>query len=335
MRELISIQTGILRRLTLAVILGVVAGSGAAGEEGFPERGVPEKGGAEKPRTESTGTESSGTEGEVSPSSTSSIRLTGQEALKRASAVWRRSFKKPGPEKQALVMEAIAAYRKILADYSSEPDTASLAALRAGDLCRGLAQRAEALELYEKVLTLAGPAKHGARAQLEIAHLLRRAKRPEEASKGYREVVRKFPKETNMASQALLWLGKLALQAGDRDRARGVLREFLQGYERPAKRLVQAYDLLAQTHLDAGEVKEARQVIQECRDRFAAASSSERKVDRDLVAAIAGMKSTKRIEEMPEMPKGASETETATLGAPGSEAAEKRGEGGTEGGGNE
>jgi tetratricopeptide (TPR) repeat protein len=222
-------------------------------------------------------------------------RISGEEALKRAYAIRKRSFGKEGEDKRSILLEAVAAYRTILTRHADEPRTAAAAALRAGDLCRGLGRLEEAFDLYGKAVAIPEAGESAARALLEIAHLLRRAERVEEAVQTYRDVGSRFPEEGNAVSQALLWVGKIEHERRNLDAARAAWTELVTRFDEPETRVVSAYDFLASSHIDEGNETRAREVLEECSRRFAERASGESRRARDLARALARMRSRARL----------------------------------------
>ncbi len=237
-------------------------------------------------------------EGEAGSTPVKKERITGKEALKKAYAVRRLSFNTEGDEKRSRILDAIEAYKSILTSHADDPATASTAALRAADLCRGIKKTDEAYRLYESVLQYSGIKKNGARALSEMAHIQRRASRLDDALELFRQVGDRFPDESSEVSKGLMWIGKIHEQRREIDLARKAWREAMTRCEDPKKTLVQIYDLLGQSFLQTNEISEARLTVDECRKRFDSCFESDKKKDKDVARAIEKMKSATRLKEL-------------------------------------
>lgn len=193
-----------------------------------------------------------------------------EQLLDRAGQIRRQSFKKSGEEKRKILEDAISAYGVVAERHAQDERSCAEAAFRIGELQRSLGDTAAAAAAFELAASRGKAApRFASRAQNELAHILRRAGKPNEAIAAYRRVLDEYPNEEGEGAKALTWIGRIQERAGDGAAARSTWMSIAEKTPTQAVAAVRAADLAALSLLKAGNKDDARNVIDAVRKRFA------------------------------------------------------------------
>ncbi len=217
--------------------------------------------------------------------------------MKAAYAVKKQSHKKEGDEKQRILLAAVEEYRKVLSMFPDDREQGALATFRIGEIHRTLRDTEAATRAFQAVLTFDEQHKTVARAFLELGHLARRDKRIDAAVQLYEQVVRQCPEVRDQGARALTWIAKCKLTQKFFDEARQPLRTIIDDYTDETKTALSAYDLLAKTYIDEGNLKMAAEILGQCRERYERLEASGDKAYLGIGDRIAKLKSWKKLEE--------------------------------------
>lgn len=207
---------------------------------------------------------------EAGKAATAKAAESAEQVLDRAGQIRRQSFKKTGEEKRKILEEAIATYGAVSVQFAQDERACAEAAFRIGELQRSLGDTAAAAAAFEQAAARGKAApRFAARAQNELAHILRRAGKPNEAIAAYRRVLDEFPHEETEGAKSLTWIGRVQERAGDGASARSTWLSIADKTPTQAVAAVRAADLAALSLLKAGNKDDARKVIEAVRKRFA------------------------------------------------------------------
>lgn len=220
-----------------------------------------------------------------------------KEQMKAAYAVKKQSHKKEGEEKRRILLAAVEEYRKVLSMFPEDREQGALATFRIGEIHRTLRDTDAATRAFQAVLTFEDQHNTVARAFLELGHLARRDKRIDAAVQLYEQVVRQCPDVRDQGARALTWIAKCKLTQKFFDEARQPLRTIIDDYTDETKTTLSAYDLLAKTYIDEGNLKMAAEILTQCRQRFEQLEASGDKAYLGIGDRIAKLKSWKKLEE--------------------------------------
>ncbi len=221
-------------------------------------------------------------------------------ALKHAASLRREARGQEIEQKHAVYRRMAEAYEGILDRFAEESVVRVEARFRLAELNRLLGEIERATELYEQVTTEESAQAFGARARLEIGHLYRRAKQWRTAEEHYARVWKEHIDQTVYGARAMIWAGKCAAQDDRMDEARSQWREVTNRYGAHFAQVIQAFDALADSQLDAKDRAGAEAVIAECerwveavgspdsKEREAARKSFEKMSTRKRLAKISG-----------------------------------------------
>jgi tetratricopeptide (TPR) repeat protein len=183
----------------------------------------------------------------------------GRAALAAAKALAGRTRGLAGNERLAALQAAATAYDRALAEFGAEPAVAGAAAFAGAELWR----QHGSLALAEKDFLLAaeidGP-RFGQRALLAAADLQRRLKRPEEAMVTFAKAATVEP-GTARAQEARLGQARVLKAMGRLDEAITACQAALESAH-PGKQTIDAADLLAQAHVQKGDLEAAERAIE-------------------------------------------------------------------------
>ncbi len=188
--------------------------------------------------------------------------------LKLAVSTQRKSIRKQGEERKAILAEAIAAYAKVKEYFPQDHRQCATAALRIGDLHRSLKEADRAIAAYNEALQYAEETRTGARALEQIGHVQRRSKRIDEAMASYRAVADRFAAEASVAARSLVWAAKCQLAKKDVAGGRQTLRSVIERFPEESGAVVDAFDLIGTSLVDEKKIAEAEAVLKECREMF-------------------------------------------------------------------
>ncbi len=173
----------------------------------------------------------------------------------------RRAIRGKGVARREGAEIAAAAYEAVLSHFPDAKSETSTAAFRLGELRRQLGDLEAAKKAFAQVVAIGGDRRLSARAVLETAHVLRRAKELGKAMDAYRRVATDFADEAPTRDDALYWIGSLHAQAKDLGKAREAWQAVADRGADPLDR-VRAFDRIARTWIQQDDLKEAARTIE-------------------------------------------------------------------------
>lgn len=191
----------------------------------------------------------------------------GRQALVAAAAERKAAYALEGQVREAALLSAAQTFGVVADDEQMPDEIRSEGAFRAGELLRAREKVEDAVRRFAQAVVLGrrqdqGPARtFAARAQLELAHVARRANMDSEALAAYAEVVVTYPDQPRQQSQAVSWRARLLTRAervGDVPAEAAILAALM---ETDALEAIRCADDLAQTLSDAGRPELARAVL--------------------------------------------------------------------------
>jgi tetratricopeptide (TPR) repeat protein len=171
-----------------------------------------------------------------------------------------------GDERGAARERTVEAYRSVLRHWPEARAACAEAGFRAGELLRAARRDAEALEAFGQAAARGG--RFGTRAVLEIGHVHRRAGRWSQALERYLELAQDDLADAGTRDDASLWAGRVHALEGRTEDARRVWRTLTRTAQDPVDR-VDAWDELALTWVEAGDLEAAAGVLEQCRAALA------------------------------------------------------------------
>lgn len=197
--------------------------------------------------------------GERAPRMSSAARQ-----LAYARALQRALRGREGESAERIRERAVEAYRAVRLHHPEARLAGAEGAFRAGELLRavGHASRARAEFVVARARGAGSP--FAARAGLEIGHLERREGRGRLALDAYLAVAADEKAKGAYRDDAWLWAGRTWQLLECIDDARRAWRTVAEGGADPLDRIL-AYDHLAQSWIDVGDLEAAAAVLEECR----------------------------------------------------------------------
>lgn len=219
-----------------------------------------------------------------------------ERLLADAKQTRRSAHKKTGEEKRRILEQTVAAYRLLVEHHDDQGDLCAEASFRIGEIERSLGDALAARAAFEAVTARSGDApRFAARATNELGHLARRAGDLEAALAGYRRVAEQFPNEDGEAVKGLTWAGKMLVALDRPDEARKLWLSLPDSHPSEPVAAVRAADLAALSHIDAGNMIEARRVVEETAARFAEGNLAQEWWSPDVEKALQKMKAPGRL----------------------------------------
>ncbi|MEQ8767637.1 MAG: tetratricopeptide repeat protein [Planctomycetota bacterium] len=185
-------------------------------------------------------------------------------ALQHAASIRREARGQDADAKREIYLRSAEAYAVIVERFASEPQVVLEATFRQAELRRLAGDVDIATGLYEQVASSDREGPFGARAQLEIGHLYRRAKQWATAEASYEKVWTEHPGQTVYGARAMIWAGKAAESDGRLEAGRALFRRAIETFSQHPAQGVQAFDALATSLLKAGDREGAEAVVAEC-----------------------------------------------------------------------
>jgi tetratricopeptide (TPR) repeat protein len=194
-----------------------------------------------------------------------------------------------GPARSAARKAAIAAYRALGEYFPDDAAACAEGSFRASELLR--AQNELEGALAELVIARdrgAGTVFHG-RAMLEIGHVQRRMQRSQEALAAYEAVLSDAATTQRQKDDASLWVGNVFAALKRPDDAHRAWQRVADRAEDPVDR-IKAYDCMAQASIEKGDLEDAANLLDHCREALSEAASEETKLGDRVRNALAGMR---------------------------------------------
>ena len=158
-----------------------------------------------------------------------------------------------------LAVEAYQAVRLFHGDGAA----AAEASFRAGELLRAGGEEERALSEFQNAELLGTGTEFRSRARLEIGHLHRKNARPREALDAYLRVTADAAGESFRRDDAWYWAGVVWRAEEQLDDARSAWRRVAEHGIDPLDRVL-AFDALALSYLELGDLEAAAGVLNEC-----------------------------------------------------------------------
>ena len=158
-----------------------------------------------------------------------------------------------------LAVEAYQAVRLFHTDVAA----AAEASFRAGELLRAGGEDERALSEFQNAELIGTGTEFRSRARLEIGHLHRKNARPREALDAYLRVTADAAGESIRRDDAWYWAGVVWRAEERLDDARSAWRRVAEHGVDPLDR-VQAFDAIALSYLELGDLEAAAGVLNEC-----------------------------------------------------------------------
>lgn len=196
----------------------------------------------------------------------------GQEALRSASGTKKKAYALEGEEREAVLLEAAAAFGAVAdAEEFGVLDRVE-GAFRAGEILRARGKAGEAAARFALTVELGEPVvepavrEFAARALLEEGHQLRREGEADRALGVYEAVRGRFSECARPCTHAITWSGKILLKEGRIEEARSTLlifEPFIPEYPLGAVRNV---DALVDALVAQGQAERAYEAVASLED---------------------------------------------------------------------
>ncbi|MEW6074019.1 MAG: hypothetical protein AB1726_15665 [Planctomycetota bacterium] len=193
-----------------------------------------------------------------------------------------------GEERERRTRLAVAAFRAVYELHPAAKELGAEAAFRAGELLRAAERSSAALVEFERAASRGGGTAFRARAGLEIGHVHRREGRPARALEAYLAVAADSDADPEHQDDAWLWAGTVWRDRGRVAEARRAWRSVAEGARSPLDR-IRAFDLLAETWIDAGDLEAAAGALDECRRALAPLALEETRTGDEVRQALQRM----------------------------------------------
>jgi tetratricopeptide (TPR) repeat protein len=196
---------------------------------------------------------------------------------------------KEGEAKVAARKAAVEAYRAVREHWSTDAKACSEAAFHAGELLRSANDAAAALSEFQIARERGKDSPFRVRAGLEIAHIHRRAQDDERALAAYEAVLADAGATPGQRDDASYWEGAVYASAKRLDDARRAWQRVADGGEDPLDR-IRAWDGIAGSYVDAGDLEAAAGALERCREATADAAAEETRLGERVRRALASMR---------------------------------------------
>jgi len=230
---------------------------------------------------------------------------------------------KDGEAKDAARRAAIDAYRAVKQYFAGETHACAEAAFRAGELLRSADDVAGALAEFQSALERGADTPFKVRAGLEIAHLHRRAKDSAKALAAYEAVIADPGATPGQRDDASYWTGQVYASEKRVDDARRAWQRVADKGEDPLDR-VRAWDCIATTYVDAGDLEAAAGTLEKCRESLSEASAEETRLGERVRNALAAMRAVGDLQRAVEKRDRAKASDKKVDGGNGREGGEKK-----------
>lgn len=192
-------------------------------------------------------------------------------------------------ERKSARSNAVRAYLAVRSYFPASTLECAEATFRAAELLRANGDGAAALREFQWVRDSGGESPFRVRALLEIGHIERRGKRFQPALSAYEGVLSSSAATARQKDDASLWLGTVYVQLERVEDARRVWQRVAETAEDPLDR-VRAYDELACSAVERGDLEAAAGILERCRDALASVSAEETKLGERMRTALSGMR---------------------------------------------
>jgi tetratricopeptide (TPR) repeat protein len=189
---------------------------------------------------------------------------TAAAQLAHARRIKRTMSERPEEDRAFWRVLAVEAYRAVRAYHPGAAAACAEASFRAGELLRAAGEADAAQEEFERARAAGAGTPFRARAALEIGHLHRRAGRSREALDLYLAVAGDGRAAAAHRDDAWLWAGRVWSDEGRVPDARRAWEGVARGGQDPLDRVL-AFDWLALSWLEAGDLEAAAGVLDRCR----------------------------------------------------------------------
>jgi tetratricopeptide (TPR) repeat protein len=196
---------------------------------------------------------------------------------------------------------AIRALEAVCAYFPEAGELCAEASFRVGEMLRADGEAERALEAFGVARERSPADSFGARAGIEIGHIHRRAERWDDALDAYFAVLVDFRARAEDRDTALLWAGDAWLEQGAADQARRAWRHVAEDGRRALDR-VRAYDRIALSRLEEGDLERARATLRACEAGLAASASEVTELGRSVRGAVLRMRARVRCEALERAP---------------------------------
>lgn len=227
---------------------------------------------------------------------------SGKAALAQARALAGAAKGKQGLERATALEAGARAFLAVAEQFKAEPMVVAEASFEAAELFRRKGDLAEAEGAYRAALT-GDPTRFGVRATYELAHLMRRAKKADDAVTLYRKVAEMQP-GTARAQSALLWVGRTLQLVGKLDDAATAFRDAFTKAATPSA-VITAGNWLAKALLKKGDLDGARGTLAEVDKRVAGDATGDSPAAQRLQTTLAEMTARKALQRALDKKSGA------------------------------
>jgi tetratricopeptide (TPR) repeat protein len=196
---------------------------------------------------------------------------------------------KEGEAKVAARKSALEAYRAVREHWGSDAKACTEAAFHAGELLRSASDTAAALAEFQVARERGKDSPYRIRAGLEIAHIHRRGGDQERALAAYEAVLADAAATPGQRDDAAYWEGHVYASAKRIEDARRVWQRVGDTGEDPLDR-IRAWDGIAGSYVDAGDLEGAAGALERCREATAEAAAEETRLGERVRRALASMR---------------------------------------------
>jgi tetratricopeptide (TPR) repeat protein len=197
---------------------------------------------------------------------------------------------KEGDERNTTRQAAVQAYKAVREYFTSDARACAEAAFRAGELLRSADDATGAFAEFQVARERGADTPFRVRAELEIAHLHRRARDHEQALASYEAVLTDAASTPSQRDDASYWTGHVYAAEKRVEDARRAWRRVADHGEDPLDR-VRAWDCIALSHIDAGDLEAAAGTLEKCREAMAETSAEETRLGERVRNALSSMRS--------------------------------------------
>jgi tetratricopeptide (TPR) repeat protein len=215
---------------------------------------------------------------------------TAEAQLAHADALRTSMRGKDGDAKSAARKAAIEAYRAVREYFGTDAKACSEASFHAGELLRSSNESSAALEEFQIAHERGKDSPFRVRAELEIAHIHRRGQDHEKALAAYEAVLADAAATPGQRDDASYWEGHVYLSSKRIDDARRAWQRVADTGEDPIDR-IRAWDAIAGSFVDAGDLEGASGALEKCREVMAEAAAEETRLGERVRQALASMRS--------------------------------------------
>ena len=219
-------------------------------------------------------------------------------ALREVAAILKTAKGKKGDARSAVMRRVAEGYEKVASTFAGEPASAGAATFAAAETWRRIGALDAARTCYEKSIAI-DAARFQGRATLELAHIARRQKRPDQAIELYTAVARLEPR-SGRGHRARLWIARCHEGGGKQADAATAYRRAVEAAATPRQRIA-ACDRLAGLLVRMKQLDAAAEVIrraeQASKTGVAGDSPAARRATKSLQKAFAKMASRRALQK--------------------------------------